>query len=365
MDPNVTLFPFVLDDVVHDDSEGTSDHVSESTGPTGLSALLENNTSMVGETEKEKSNTERPEPGTAIVDEEKEEPEENVSGVGQGDEMTKQDKGHEGAVTEHSPDASAEVSVSTTPSVTEPDRTKFNDTAPTVMPTTPSTTERPITEPGSAIVFPAPEETPPNDDQRPGYSEGSDSPIVFPSSEESEPTDDQQPGYSKGSDSSIVFPVSEETRPVDSKRPGYSKFGDGSPGDPFSAGARIPVDITGRPIPVGDDGWPVRPAAHDIVLGKDGRPLSDEHGQPVPFPALRRGDDPLLEVDEVHEHIQQAEETGPTLEQAPPSPPPHKPQEPDDATLLLQYMAEARASTPTPGQEGVGETSHPPRDSRG
>ncbi|XP_043235757.1 uncharacterized protein LOC122388618 isoform X3 [Amphibalanus amphitrite] len=88
----------------------------------------------------------------------------------------------------------------------------------------------------------------------------------------------------------------------------------------FSPGDRIPIDNRGRPIPVGPNG-PVRTPVFDIIIGDDGRPITDDDGRTMLFP------------------VHGGAGGGPS---------PHRDQEPDDATLLLQHLA---TSTPPPERE--------------
>lgn len=93
----------------------------------------------------------------------------------------------------------------------------------------------------------------------------------------------------------------------------------------FAAGDRIPIDGRGRPIPLSADGIPVRTPVFDLVIGADGKPITDEDGRTMLFPvagsagggSARPGD------------------------------------EPDDATLLLQHLA-TTTTTPSPALDPDG-----------
>ena len=146
-------------------------------------------------------------------------------------------------------------------------------------------------------------------------------PITIPASAARRPTSVGRPPHHQQQQQQQQH-QQQQVHPLRQQRPPSRGGGAGESLGSFAPGDRIPIDSRGRPIPIGPNG-PVRAPVFDIIIGDDGRPLTDDDGRTMLFPVHGGG-------------------------RGGGGPPPHRDQEPDDATLLLQHLA---TSTPAPEQE--------------
>ena len=157
-------------------------------------------------------------------------------------------------------------------------------------------------------------------------------PITIPASAARRPTSGGRPPHQQQQQHTQLQQQQQQQQqqvhPLRQQRPPSRGGGAGGSLGSFSPGDRIPLDNRGRPIPIGPSG-PVRTPVFDIIIGEDGRPITDDDGRTMLFPVRGGGGGGG-------------------------GPPPHRDQEPDDATLLLQHLA---TSTPTPEhrQEHTGQ----------